>query len=101
MQNYPLPAAVANAQGIATTTLPSQAVGTRWKVQFITVQSDSLIQSKAQVLLNNQPVIATSKGNLDTASGDPPIPVTGKDKFQIQWTSCTPGATCTAVIWYE
>lgn len=100
MQNYPLNG-VADALGVCTVTLPSRPTTVRWKLQFITVQSNSDSQSIATVYVNNQPIIATSKGNLDSASGDPPIPITGKDSFEIQWVDCTPEALCTAVVWYD
>lgn len=100
MQNWPLQA-VASGTGVATVSLPARGPGQRLKVTFINVQSDSGTESVAQVFLNRQPIIATSKGNLDSASGEPSIDLTGKDDFTIQWTGCTAGAHCTAVVWYD
>ena len=100
MISYPL-SAQANGAGIATVSLPTRAIGRRWIIKFISVQSTSVAQSQAGVYLNKQLVIATSHGNFDSASGDPPIPVTGKDDFQIQWTGCDANAQCTATLWYD
>lgn len=93
--------AVADANGIANAALPTRSVGSRWTILFIHVESDSALSSVASVYLNQQPIVGSKSGNFDNASGDPPIPVTGKDSFIIQWTGCTPGAKCSAVLWYN
>lgn len=85
--------------------VPKETIGPRgsisWQVSQITVTSTSSAQSLCAVAVNGHAVCATSSGNSDTADGPPTIKLSSRDQLEIVWSQCTPGASCTAVIFYE
>lgn len=100
MQQFPL-SAVANAQGVATATVPSRAINQRWNIQQISVQTNSANTTAAGVYLNSNLFAATKSGNFDAATGAPSLPISGKDNLQIQWSGCNNGDVCTAVLFFD
>jgi hypothetical protein len=88
--------AVATAAGAAV-ALFSASGGIRYAIQQIAVSTTGATGT-AQVLLNNQFILGTSQGWLDSADGPPSIDLAPGDQLKVVWANAGAGASCTAVL---
>lgn len=71
------------------------------EITQVSVVCDGSASSDCTLYVSNQVVCATRTGNGDSADGDPPIILTDAEELQLVWRDATPGANCSAVIFYN
>ncbi len=88
--------AVANSTGIAIARVGPSKAGERWKIQRITVQSNSIGASKG-TLYRGEPQTGQSIDNTRTANADTSetdVELRAPEYLSFQWENASIGAIC-------
>lgn len=97
--------ALADAAGVAEVVYGPVANRSYWRVQTLTVSTDSFLASVAKVYVgaavDANLVDGSKSGNLAFSDRAEPIVVPGGQTLRIRWTGMTPGARATGLIQYE